>query len=163
MSNITLTGTLSFETASYLVSPSAPRPPVGPFTLPSAISRDNSLLNLGSLFSIEWTRNSIRLLLKDFAFQTSIEEVDFLSRNLDVLNILPRLRELILNRFGSSSRLGLELLDEGPEWQTLFLKVDATCDWASSRVFLDSLMRELFHSSPAVAKKINVTINCDGV
>jgi hypothetical protein len=111
------------------------------------------------LSSIEIMRKSIKSKLQDFAFETSQAEVDFLRHHSDILKLLPELGASLKQHFGADSKLILELMDEGPAWQTLFINVYARCDWASARRFMDAFLEKIFNSYPDVAEKINVSIN----
>jgi hypothetical protein len=99
-------------------------------------------------------RKSIKLKLKDFAFESDVAAVEFLRHHPDVLKLLPKLGVSLKTHFGADARLTLELLDEGPAWQTLFINVYTRCDWANARQFMDVFLRKIFKSPSRCCREI---------
>src|SRR5262245_49355745 len=108
---------------------------------------------------VEIMQKSIQSKLQDFNFETSQAEIDFLRNHPAILHLLPELGASLKQYFGADAKLMLELLDEGPAWQTLFINVYAPCDWTNARPFMDALLEKIFRSYPDVAERINVSIN----
>lgn len=106
-------------------------------------------------------RKSIESKLRDFAFESDVAAVDFLRHHPGILKLLPKLGVSLKTHFGADARLTLELLDEGPAWQTLFINVYTRCDWANARQFMDVFLGKIFKAYPDVAEKLNVSINPD--
>jgi hypothetical protein len=161
MYNTTFTSTTPLETDSYLNEPEAPK--VNKKEEEAHAYPEESLLNTSSQLSIEVMRNHIRLALKDYEFETSLDEVDFLLQNYEVFRLLPSLGQYLKKYFGPQSKLTLELLNEGPQWQTLFINIYTTCEWERSRTFVNRFLDDMFDLYPRVAEKLNVNINPDGV
>lgn len=161
MFNNTFTATLQLQTDSYLTDSVLVKEPVKKEK--SQESSGNSVLKSTSQYSIEVMRNHIRLALKSYEFENSTDEVDYLLRNFDVFKLLPNLAAHLHNTFGSTAILTLELLNEGPEWQTLFINVQAKCDWEKSKAFVDTFLDNMFDLFPSVAEKLNINISPDGV
>ena len=106
-------------------------------------------------------RKSIKLKLKDFAFESDVAAIDFLRRHPDIVKLLPKLGISLKTHFGADSRLTLELLDEGPAWQTLFINVYTRCDWVNARQFMDVFVGKILKAQTDVAEQLKVSINTD--
>lgn len=162
MFNNTFTSTLPFRTESYLEDIPLINENTGVKKSPES-SESSVLTSISQYSSIEEMRNHTRLTLISFEFENSTDEVDYLLKNLDVYKLLPSLATHLYNTFGSTTKLTLELLNEGPEWQTLFINVQAKCDWEMSKAFVDDFLDNMFDLFPSVAEKLNININPDGV
>ncbi len=158
MFNNTFTATLPFQTDSYLVDPVLIKQ-----SGKEKKDSESSVLKSTSQYSIEAMRNHIRLALNCYEFENSTDEVDYLLRNFDVFTLLPNLATHLINTFGSNTKLTLELLNESPEWQTLFINVQTKCDWEKSKIFIDTFLDNMFDLFPSVAEKLNININPDGI
>ncbi|WP_127123092.1 hypothetical protein [Chryseotalea sanaruensis] len=123
----------------------------------------DSVIESTSQYSIEVMRNNVRMVLNGYEFENPTDEVDYLLQNFDVLKLLPNLVIHLRTTFGSDSKLVLDLLNEGPEWQTLFINVHTKCDWEKSKSFVDTFLDNMFDLFPSVASKLNININPDGV
>ena len=161
MFNNTFTATLPIQTDSYLAD----------FLLREGSAKTKkidysleiSILESTSQYSIEVMRNHIRFVLSGYEFETPTDEVDYLLQNSDVFKLLPSLAAHLQNTFGTNTKLTLELLNESPEWQTLFINVNTRCDWEKSQAFLDTFLDNMFDLFPSVADKLNININSNGV
>lgn len=160
MFNNTLTATIQLETDSFLGNSPSSKKEV---TQKTAASLSSSFLTSTSQYSIEVMRNQVRLALHEYDFETSTEELDYVLQNFDVFKLLPSLATHLRNTFGPDSKLTLELLNEGPDWQTLFINVKTKCDWEKSKRFMDTFLDNMFDLFPTVAEKLNININPDGV
>jgi hypothetical protein len=158
MFNNTFTATLRVQRDSYLVDPVLVKE-----SAKIKKSSESSVLKSTSQYSIEVMRNHIRLALNSYEFENSTDEVDYLLQNFDVFTLLPNLATHLSNTFGSSTKLTLELLNESPEWQTLFINVHTKCDWEKSKAFIDTFLDNMFDLFPSVAEKLNININPDGI
>jgi hypothetical protein len=161
MFNNTFTATLPIQTDSYLADLGLRQESAKVKRLPE--SSESSVLKSTSQYSIEVMRNHVRMALNSYEFENATDEVDYLLRNFDVFKLLPNLGTHLHNAFGANSKLTLELLNESPEWQTLFINVHTKCDWENSKVFVDTFLDNMFELFPSVAEKLNININPDGV
>lgn len=159
MLNHTFTSTIPIKTDSYLNESFSAKGQEEP---PQAVLED-SIFSISSLSSIEIMRNHVKLALKNYEFETAFDEADFLLRNYDVFKLLPSLGDYLKKYFGFHSKITLELLNEGPQWQTLFINIYTKYDWEKSKKFVDTFLDNMFALYPQVAEKLNVNINPDGV
>lgn len=103
-------------------------------------------------------RKAVRVILKDFEFETENDELDFAINNGALVKHLPLLASHLKRKLGDHVKLRLELLNEGPEWQTLFICPDLDLEWEESRRIVDEFWGYVYTEYPQVAEKINIHI-----
>lgn len=120
-----------------------------------------SVFNAGYIFSIELKREKIRKDLEhlfDFASQT--KEVDFISSNYDMYELLPSIGEFFQKELSCGSQLSLELLEEENNWKTLFINIpiNEDSDWSIINKIIDSFYDNMFALYPTVMDKLNIDL-----
>ncbi len=120
-----------------------------------------SVLDEGYLLSIELKREKAKKELEhSFHFTTINKEVDFISSDQDLHNLLPSIGEFFLKEVSNNSKLTLELMEEENNWRTLFINVpiDRQSDWKSINKIVDSFYDTMFDTYPSVMEKLNIDL-----
>jgi len=128
--------------------------------LASDIDHFMSIFDAGYLFSIELKRQKIKSDLEiNFEFKESTKEIDFLSLNQDVYELLPSIGDYLKKKF-PKAKLCLELMEENNNWQTLFINLSTNekFDWDEINYFIDTFFDNMFELFPKIAKKINIDL-----
>lgn len=116
----------------------------------------NSISQSDDYNSIELVRQTIKSQLGDLFQFASNNEVDFLFSNKGLLQLLPSIGKHLKNKFGQDTSMFLELLDENPNWQTLFINVNTNIDWATANDFQHEFFENLYELFPSAAEKLNI-------
>ena len=120
---------------------------------------EKNVFDFGYLYSIVLRRNEIAKELGGcFKFETIDEELDFLSANINILQLLPNITQYIKNIFDSNAELSLELMSEDEDWQTLFINIKTKKDWKETDKFTNEFLDHLYELFPDVAEKLNINI-----
>lgn len=113
--------------------------------------------------SIELTRNKIKNDLADiFTFENNYEELDYLSANIEVLDILPRVAKFIKKELDEDAKLSLELMREDKDWVTLFINIRTRSNWDKVNAFTDKFLEGLFDYKN-IADKLNINVIPDEI
>ncbi|WP_436516098.1 hypothetical protein [Ekhidna sp. To15] len=120
-----------------------------------------SVLDAGYLSSIELKREKIR---KEYAtlfkFTDRTREVDFISTNNDLIDILPSIGEFFKKEVSKGSMMSLELMEEENDWKTLFIniRINDDADWSGINQIVDSFYDNMFDLFPTVMEKLNIDL-----
>lgn len=122
-------------------------------------TEEKNVFDFGYLYSIVLRRNEIAKELSGcFKFETIDEELDFLSANINILQLLPNIAHYIKNIFDSNAELSLELMSEDEDWQTLFINIKTNKGWQETDKFTNEFLDHLYELFPDVADKLNINI-----
>jgi len=120
------------------------------------VTKVESFLELGNLYSIELRNNEIKKKLSEFfEFEDDNAMLDYLASNNDVFLALPQLARFILTRLNSVNKLSVYLLNENKTWKTLFINIYSNASWEETDSISGELFNILFESRPSVFEKVN--------
>lgn len=120
-------------------------------------------LNIDYAYSIELMRLRVRQKLDNqFHLQNDIVEIDFLVKNINILNVIFEIRESIVKEF-EAFNIALELHSEPNNWETLFVVVSTNAAWERTNSFINLLFKKLFKTQPEAVSKINLILAPDAL
>lgn len=121
---------------------------------------ENPYFDFTKFYSFELRKQEIFELLDNyFEFETSHDELDYLTNNVEICQILSGLAKYIKSSFDINSKLVLELMNEGNNWKTLFVNIYSQMDWEKSNTFYDNLLDTLLDINPKLVNIINFNFN----
>lgn len=88
----------------------------------------------------------------------SAAEWEFIEKYPVVIEVLPFIEFMAKKVFRQPFKFTLELLDEGDEWQTLFITGEVDDVPLRIEMFYDLVFNLLFNRYPEVASKLNIDI-----
>lgn len=120
-----------------------------------------SLLDVGYISSIELSREKTKKEFKHlFDFANRTKEVDFISSNQDIKNLLPSIGEFFKKEISGGLILTLELMEEEKDWRTLFINIPIHKDanWSLINKKVDLFYDDMFELFPAEMGKLNIDL-----
>jgi hypothetical protein len=75
-------------------------------------------------------------------FEFSPIELDYINSKENLIKLLPGIGRYIKHNFDTNARLVLELMDNGDDWQTLFINIHTASDFERSNKFLDKILTD---------------------
>ncbi|GEM_PF-1893260 len=92
-----------------------------------------------------------------FNIEELINDIEFLIKNERICNILPSIKDFIDGNFLNYEKVSLKLLNEGNEWQTIFIYIYTKSSWEEINEFTDKFYDYLFEKFPREEKNINIS------
>ena len=98
-------------------------------------------------------------------YQATKKELKYLDNHPDVKKAFPLITNFLLDELGDEARYQLELMEEGPEWTTLFINVwlKEVPQWEKHSKIADRLFHLLINHDIDVARKVNIDFLLDEV
>lgn len=88
----------------------------------------------------------------------SVAEMEFAEKNPELIEVLPFIEFIAQKIFRQPIKFTLELLDEGEDWQTLFITGDVESEQDRIDFFSNTVFEFLFFRYPKISSKLNLDI-----
>lgn len=88
----------------------------------------------------------------------SMAELEFVEKNPELIEVLPFIEFIAKKVFRQPMKFALELLDEGEDWQTLFITGDVESEQDRIDFFSNRVFEFLFFRYPEISTKLNLDI-----